>query len=40
MILYLTLIMIKREQKHKGLEPDGFSFDGVDIVGVDYALNR
>lgn len=24
----------------QGLEPNGFSFDGADAGGVDYALNR
>lgn len=24
----------------QGLEPNGFSFDGADALGVDYALNR
>ena len=23
-----------------GLEPNGFSFDGTDAAGMDYALNR
>ena len=25
---------------YNGLEPNGFSFDGTDAPGVDYALNR
>ncbi|XP_065879868.1 starch synthase 3, chloroplastic/amyloplastic [Euphorbia lathyris] len=29
----------ERAQAH-GIEPNGFSFDGADAAGVDYALNR
>ncbi|KAJ6367471.1 hypothetical protein OIU78_000097 [Salix suchowensis] len=30
----------KEKAKAQGLEPNGFSFDGADPAGVDYALNR
>ena len=30
----------KERAKAQGLEPNGFSFDGADPAGVDYALNR
>ncbi|KAJ6397126.1 hypothetical protein OIU77_022047 [Salix suchowensis] len=30
----------KEKAKAQGLEPNGFSFDGADSAGVDYALNR
>ncbi|KAK4858934.1 hypothetical protein QYF36_023982 [Acer negundo] len=30
----------KERAEAKGLEPNGFSFDGADSAGVDYALNR
>jgi len=29
----------ERAQAH-GLEPNGFSFEGADPAGVDYALDR
>ncbi|ONM63026.1 dull endosperm1 [Zea mays] len=30
----------KERARDRGLEPNGFSFDGADSNGVDYALNR
>ncbi|XP_020268803.1 starch synthase 3, chloroplastic/amyloplastic isoform X2 [Asparagus officinalis] len=30
----------KERAQAQGLEPNGFSFDGADTAGVDYALNR
>ncbi|WVZ94660.1 hypothetical protein U9M48_040526, partial [Paspalum notatum var. saurae] len=30
----------KERARARGLEPNGFSFDGADSKGVDYALNR
>ena len=30
----------KERARARGLEPNGFSFDGADNNGVDYALNR
>lgn len=30
----------KERAKAQGLEPNGFSFDGADAPGIDYALNR
>lgn len=30
----------KQRAEAQGLEPNGFSFDGTDTSGVDYALNR
>ena len=30
----------KERAQARGLEPNGFSFDGADSRGVDYALNR
>lgn len=30
----------KERAQALGLEPNGFSFDGADAAGVDYALNR
>uniref|UniRef100_A0A0A9D9I3 starch synthase n=1 Tax=Arundo donax TaxID=35708 RepID=A0A0A9D9I3_ARUDO len=30
----------KERARARGLEPNGFSFDGADTNGVDYALNR
>lgn len=30
----------KDRARSLGLEPNGFSFDGADSNGVDYALNR
>lgn len=30
----------KERAQQSGLEPNGFSFDGADAAGVDYALNR
>ncbi|KAJ0017433.1 hypothetical protein Pint_09928 [Pistacia integerrima] len=30
----------KERAEAQGLEPNGFSFDGADTAGVDYALNR
>ncbi|KAI3456459.1 hypothetical protein Pfo_013122 [Paulownia fortunei] len=30
----------KERAQERGLEPNGFNFDGADAAGVDYALNR
>ena len=30
----------KQRAQDNGLEPNGFSFEGADSGGVDYALNR
>ena len=30
----------KERAASRGLEPNGFSFEGTDTAGVDYALNR
>lgn len=41
--LYDTVFDIdndKERARAQGLEPNGFSFEGADPSGVDYALNR
>uniref|UniRef100_A0A1D1XIW6 starch synthase n=1 Tax=Anthurium amnicola TaxID=1678845 RepID=A0A1D1XIW6_9ARAE len=41
--LYDTVFDVDRDKeraKAQGLEPNGFSFDGTDSAGVEYALNR
>ncbi|KAK7264474.1 hypothetical protein RJT34_32083 [Clitoria ternatea] len=41
--LYDTVFDVDHDKKRalaQGLEPNGFSFDGADAGGVDYALNR
>ncbi|XP_043693079.1 starch synthase 3, chloroplastic/amyloplastic-like [Telopea speciosissima] len=41
--LYDTVFDVDHDKERaqaQGLEPNGFSFDGADIAGVDYALNR
>ncbi|KAK3188383.1 hypothetical protein Dsin_027944 [Dipteronia sinensis] len=41
--LYDTVFDVDHDKERaetRGLEPNGFSFDGVDTAGVDYALNR
>ncbi|XP_019262354.1 PREDICTED: soluble starch synthase 3, chloroplastic/amyloplastic-like isoform X5 [Nicotiana attenuata] len=41
--LYDTVCAVDHDKERAqqcGLEPNGFSFDGADAVGVDYALNR
>ncbi|MQM01824.1 hypothetical protein Taro_034587, partial [Colocasia esculenta] len=41
--LYDTVFDVDNDKERaqaQGLEPNGFSFDGADAAGVDYALNR
>ncbi|KAJ3693583.1 hypothetical protein LUZ60_009063 [Juncus effusus] len=41
--LYDTVFDVENDKKRahaSGVEPNGFSFDGADAAGVDYALNR
>ncbi|PON84015.1 Glycosyl transferase [Trema orientale] len=41
--LYDTVFDVDHDKERaqaQGLEPNGFSFDGADAAGVDYALNR
>ena len=41
--LYDTVFDVDNDKERawaRGLEPNGFSFDGADNNGVDYALNR
>ena len=41
--LYDTVFDVNHDKERaeaQGLEPNGFSFDGADAAGVDYALNR
>ncbi|CAI9087174.1 OLC1v1021180C1 [Oldenlandia corymbosa var. corymbosa] len=41
--LYDTVFDVDHDKERaeaRGLEPNGFSFDGADAAGVDYALNR
>lgn len=41
--LYDTVFDVDHDKERAqqcGLEPNGFSFDGADAAGVDYALNR
>jgi len=41
--LYDTVFDVDHDKERAqqcGLEPNGFSFDGADAGGVDYALNR
>ncbi|KAG5011257.1 hypothetical protein JHK87_019772 [Glycine soja] len=41
--LYDTVFDVEHDRDRaqaQGLEPNGFSFDGADALGVDYALNR
>ncbi|XVF87733.1 hypothetical protein PTKIN_Ptkin18bG0144400 [Pterospermum kingtungense] len=41
--LYDTVFDVDNDKERaeaQGLEPNGFNFDGADIGGVDYALNR
>ncbi|KAH7569482.1 hypothetical protein ACOSP7_012903 [Xanthoceras sorbifolium] len=41
--LYDTVFDVDHDKERaeaQGLEPNGFSFDGADSAGVDYALNR
>nr|XP_016481796.1 PREDICTED: soluble starch synthase 3, chloroplastic/amyloplastic-like [Nicotiana tabacum] len=41
--LYDTVFDVDRDKERAqqcGLELNGFSFDGADAAGVDYALNR
>lgn len=41
--LYDTVFDVDHDKdraQSQGLEPNGFSFDGADAGGVDYALNR
>ncbi|CAL5340562.1 unnamed protein product [Camellia sinensis] len=41
--LYDTVFDVDNDKERaeaQGLEPNGFSFDGADAVGVDYAINR
>ncbi|KAJ8761784.1 hypothetical protein K2173_004596 [Erythroxylum novogranatense] len=41
--LYDTVFDVDHDKERaeaQGLEPNGFSFDGADTAGVDYALNR
>ncbi|KAJ6807102.1 starch synthase 3, chloroplastic/amyloplastic isoform X1 [Iris pallida] len=41
--LYDTVFDVDNDKERaqaQGLEPNGFSFDGTDVGGVDYALNR
>mmetsp|Transcript_27833 Transcript_27833/g.58762 ORF Transcript_27833/g.58762 Transcript_27833/m.58762 type:complete len:119 (-) Transcript_27833:76-432(-) len=30
----------ERADREKGIEPNGFTFEGMDTPGMDYALNR
>ncbi|KAL6282051.1 hypothetical protein ACE6H2_012980 [Prunus campanulata] len=41
--LYDTVFDVDHDKERadaQGVEPNGFSFDGADAAGVDYALNR
>ncbi|CAL5371039.1 unnamed protein product [Camellia sinensis] len=41
--LYDTVFDVDNDKERaeaQGLEPNGFSFDGADAAGVDYAINR
>ncbi|XP_024927563.3 starch synthase 3, chloroplastic/amyloplastic isoform X1 [Ziziphus jujuba] len=41
--LYDTVFDVDHDKERaqaEGLEPNGFSFDGADAAGIDYALNR
>lgn len=41
--LYDTVFDVDHDKERaeaQGLEPNGFSFDGADAAGIDYALNR
>lgn len=41
--LYDTVFDVDHDKERadaQGVEPNGFSFDGPDAAGVDYALNR
>ncbi|XP_042478989.1 starch synthase 3, chloroplastic/amyloplastic-like [Macadamia integrifolia] len=41
--LYDTVFDVDHDRERaeaQGLEPNGFSFDGADAAGIDYALNR